>query len=200
MPLKAIIGLGNPGRRYAMTRHNMGFMILDAMASHEAINFFSSKIAEAETAVFPLTHDGKQTDIWLIKPMTYMNRSGEAVAPFLRYYRIAPQDAIVVHDDLDQPLGNMKFVKKGGSGGHNGIRSIIQHLGTDEFPRLKVGIGRPLPTIPVEQYVLMPFEPQELSLCQKVIGTADEALFWAITKGIDAAMNRFNKKSVEELT
>ncbi len=197
MPCRAIIGLGNPGSRYAMTRHNMGFITLDAMASHEAISFSSSKIAQAETAVFQLNIDGAKTDIHLIKPMTYMNRSGEAVAPFLRYYRIAPQDILVIHDDLDQPLGNMKFIQKGGAGGHNGVRSIIQYLGTNDFPRLKLGIGRPLPTITVEQYVLMPFEHQELPVCQQVIAQALKAVSLFLTKGLNAAMNQFKKKSVE---
>jgi PTH1 family peptidyl-tRNA hydrolase len=197
MPCRAIIGLGNPGPRYAMTRHNMGFITLDAMASHEAIGFSGSKIAQAETAAFQMDIDGMKTDIRLIKPMTYMNRSGEALAPFLRYYRIDSQEILVIHDDLDQPLGNMKFVKKGGAGGHNGVRSIIQYLGTDDFPRLKLGIGRPLPTIAVEQYVLMPFEPHELPVCQRVIATAVNAVFLFLTKGMNVAMNQFNKKSVE---
>jgi len=197
MPCRAIIGLGNPGPRYAMTRHNMGFITLDAMASHEAISFSSSKIAQAETTAFQMDIDGMKTDIRLIKPMTYMNRSGEALAPFLRYYRIDSQEILVIHDDLDQPLGNMKFVKKGGAGGHNGVRSIIQYLGTDDFPRLKLGIGRPLPTIAVEQYVLMPFEPHELPVCQRVIATAVNAVFLFLTKGMNVAMNQFNKKSVE---
>ncbi|MEZ0329744.1 MAG: aminoacyl-tRNA hydrolase [Dissulfuribacterales bacterium] len=197
MPCRAIIGLGNPGTRYAMTRHNMGFITLDAIASREAIGFSGSKIAQAETAVLQMDLAGTKTDIRLIKPMTYMNRSGEAVAPFLRYYRIDPQEILVIHDDLDQPLGNMKFAKKGGTGGHNGVRSIIQYLGVNDFPRLKLGIGRPMPTIPVEQYVLMPFEPHELPVCQRVIATAIEAVSLFLTKGIDAAMNQFNKKSVE---
>lgn len=197
MPCRAIIGLGNPGARYAMTRHNMGFITLDAMASHEAISFSGSKIAQAETAAFRMNIEGTKTDIQLIKPMTYMNRSGEAVAPFLRYYRITPQDILVIHDDLDQPLGNMKFVQKGGAGGHNGVRSIIQYLGTNDFPRLKLGIGRPLPTITIEQYVLMPFEHDELPVCQRVIAQAVEAVCLFLTKGLNAAMNQFNKKSVE---
>lgn len=197
MPCRAIIGLGNPGTRYAMTRHNMGFITLDAMASREAIGFSGSKIAQADTAALQMELAGTKTDIRLIKPMTYMNRSGEAVASFLHYYRIDPREILVIHDDLDQPLGNMKFVKKGGAGGHNGIRSIIQYLGVDDFPRLKLGIGRPMPTISVEQYVLMPFEPHELPVCQRVIATALEAVFLFLTKGIDAAMNQFNKKSVE---
>lgn len=197
MPCRAIIGLGNPGPHYAMTRHNMGFITLDAMASQEAINFSGSKIAQAQTAVLQLNMNGTKTDIHLIKPMTYMNRSGEAVAPFLRYYRIEPQDILVIHDDLDQPLGNMKFVQKGGAGGHNGVRSIIQYLGTNDFPRLKLGIGRPLPTIAVEQYVLMPFEHRELPVCQRVISMAVEAVYLFLAKGINAAMNQFNKKSVE---
>lgn len=197
MPCRAIIGLGNPGTRYAMTRHNMGFITLDAMASREAIGFSGTRIVQADTAVFQIDIGGAKTDIRLLKPMTYMNRSGEAVASFLHYYRIDPREILVIHDDLDQPLGNMKFVKKGGAGGHNGIRSIIQYLGVDDFPRLKLGIGRPMPTISVEQYVLMPFEPHELPVCQRVIATALEAVFLFLTKGIDAAMNQFNKKSVE---
>jgi len=197
MPCRAIIGFGNPGPRYAMTRHNMGFITLDAMASHEAISFSNSSIAQAETSLLPLNIQGEMVNIQLIKPMTYMNKSGESVAPILRYYRIEPQEILVIHDDLDQPLGNMKFVKKGGSGGHNGIRSLQQHLNTDAFPRLKLGIGRPLSAIPVEQYVLMPFEPHELPLVQQVIARAVEAVFLFLTKGMEAAMNQFNKKSVE---
>lgn len=156
-----IAGLGNPGSQYENNRHNIGFMFVDYLAVKHGLDWSRCK------------WDGllSRSSLWgarvcLIKPSAYMNRSGRAVAGVSNYYNIVPEDILVIHDDLDMSVGRIKLVKGGGTGGHNGIRSIVQDLGSTDFYRLKVGIGRPgnsdvHPDMPVEKYVLSDFSEQE---------------------------------------
>jgi PTH1 family peptidyl-tRNA hydrolase len=133
-----IVGLGNPGSKYEKTRHNAGYLALDYFADKTGGKFDSEKMQGIFGSI--RLSDRK---VYLVKPQTYMNRSGECVAQFSRYFDIAPENILVVHDDLDLNPGRIKIVSGGGAGGHNGIRSTIKHLGTDRFARLKIGIGRP---------------------------------------------------------
>jgi len=136
--MKLIAGLGNPGAEYANTKHNVGFMLIDALAEHLNASAwkedFSSSVAEARIG-------GEK--IFLVKPLTYMNNSGEAIGPMLSYYKLSSEDLIVVHDDMDIPVGTVRIRKKGSSGGHNGIKSILSHVDSEAFARVRIGIGRP---------------------------------------------------------
>ncbi len=191
---KIIVGLGNPGPKYEKTRHNIGFIVVDHLAEAYHLRFHSGKKSfKSETATGTIDH----SKVLLVKPLTFMNNSGEAVKAILDFYKSKPEDVLVVHDDLDLPLGRIRIVKKGGAGGHNGIRSIIAHVGTQNFPRLRIGIGRPQNEIPVENYVLSPFSRQERELLEKIIKTSTEAIITILRKGIDIAMNQFNGRIIE---
>jgi PTH1 family peptidyl-tRNA hydrolase len=190
-----VAGLGNPGLKYQNTRHNIGFMVLDLLADtyHEGFRRQDARqCLEAQ-----LTIAGKR--VVLIKPQTYMNRSGFALQKSAGYYKIAPEDILVVHDDLDLDLGRIKLVRGGGAGGHNGIRSIIEQLGTKAFPRLKVGIGRPTQPIPIDRFVLSPFSSDELQVVERVLEVARDAVVHFVENGIDSAMNRFNGMEIGTL-
>lgn len=184
-----VVGLGNPGRRYQGTRHNAGFMVLDRLQSRlpegTVRSRFQSEIRE--------TRDGDQR-IVLAKPQTFMNESGVAVAELARWYK-APRDRIlVVHDDLDLPFGAIRLRGDGSDGGHNGVASVIHHLRTTSFPRLRVGISRPAtgPTVP---YVLSPFSADEQRRLGAVIDlAADAAMAWR-REGLVPAMNQYNRKA-----
>lgn len=180
-----IFGLGNPGEQYQKTRHNIGFEIVDAIAASE--NFkkgpFKGQMASATSV---------QAGLKLIKPMTYMNLSGECVAQALTFFKLKPENLLVIYDDLDLPLGKLRFSQKGSAGGHRGIRSMIQHLKTDQFWRLKVGIGRPEHKGQVSNYVLGTFGLQEQELAEKMIDQAAKAAIYCLKEGINPAMNRFH--------
>ncbi len=134
----------------------------------------------------------------LIKPLTFMNRSGEAVRPVFNFYKIPIDNLLVVHDDLDMALGRLKFIKGGGSGGHKGVRSIITHIGNRDFHRLKIGIGRPRGPVPTDKYVLSPFHSEEASIMEKVLDISVKGLVFFMENGIAAAMNKFNGLRIEE--
>jgi len=182
-----VVGLGNPGKKYEKTRHNVGFMAVERVASRYGVGF-TSWDAASEYA----SHAIDSASLFFLKPLTYMNRSGEAVGPFARFYKIPPKNILVVHDDLDLPFGRMKFARGGGSGGHNGIRSIISSLGDKGFPRLKIGIGRPKGPIPVDKYVLSRFDSVEEKALDNLLDTAVDGIVCFIDEGIDSAMNNFN--------
>ncbi len=184
-----IVGLGNPGPKYVETRHNAGWHLLDMIVrDHENFTFNEKRgrglIARGELA-------GVKTA--LVKPQTYMNLSGEAVAPIARFYKVPPERILVAFDDVDLPTARLRLRPKGGAGGHKGMRSIIQHLGTDEFPRLRLGIGRPPGRMPVESYVLQKFKPDEWGEMQVTYQRGIEAIKTVLTDGIDIAMNQFNR-------
>lgn len=185
--MKLIVGLGNPGPRYARNRHNIGFQIVDAFAAEHGLHFdrfqFKARVADGHL-------DGCR--FLLAKPQTFMNLSGEAVQPLVSFYKINPADLLVVYDDLDLPLGRLRLRPFGGAGGHNGMRSIIHRLGSDRFPRLRVGIGRPPGAMDPADYVLQDFTPDEEAVMTSTRAAAVQAIAVWLREGLDAAMNRFN--------
>ena len=186
--IKLIVGLGNPGTRYARSRHNVGFMIVErvAHAHAHALRFarkrFNAEIAEGDLA---------GARVMIAKPQTYMNASGEAVGKLFAFYKIAPADLLVVYDDLDLPLGKMRLRPQGSAGGHHGMESIIARIGTSDFARLRVGIGRPNPDDDID-HVLGAFNRDERAAMDETFARAVEAIEVWVRDGIDATMNRFN--------
>lgn len=177
-----VIGLGNPGTRYQRTRHNMGFMVVDAYADLQRLSFKEGRFGFVAEAPWG----------WLLKPQTFMNLSGQAVGPFMQYYRLRPDQIVVVADDLDLPLGSLRIRRTGSSGGHNGLKSIIAALGTEAFARMRLGISRPPAPISVIDWVLMRFSEQEMSSVETVVERATKALDAILAEGLDYAMSRFN--------
>lgn len=190
-----VVGLGNPGPRYQLTRHNIGFLVVDALVQHlearAGADNFNSVIYDAKID----GDGGGKIDVKLIKPQTFMNLSGEAVQPLLAYYKVPLENLLVVHDDIDQPFGKMKLQKKRGHGGHNGIRNIHEKLGTDDYARLKLGVGRPPhPQMQVVDYVLQNFEKDKDSELADFIGLAGEAAMSFLIDGFDRAQTEFNSR------
>lgn len=185
--MKLIVGLGNPGRCYALTRHNLGFMVLDALAREE-------QIAIKHKQFTALCGQGliNQKKILLVKPQTYMNRSGEAVWELLNYYQEQIEDLIIVHDDFDLAWGNLRFKRSGGSGGHNGLKSITRMLNSDQYSRLKIGLGRPPAGWTSEAYVLAAFTSGEKKDLELIIQEAVQGLKVWCEKGLEEAMQKFN--------
>lgn len=180
-----LVGLGNPGRKYARTRHNIGFLVLDALAESLGAAFQEKddyRIASGSIG---------DEQVILLEPLTFMNRSGPPVRRILARKNIDPGHLIVVHDDLDIDAGKLKMRRKGSSGGHKGIESIIECLGTNEFVRVKIGIGRDMAML-VEDYVLSKFHRDELPLINEAIDRAVDAIHSIIHEGVDRAMNRFH--------
>ncbi len=187
--MKILVGLGNPGPLYERSRHNVGFLVVDRLAAVHHIPI-STKRYQALLGK-GLIHS---KEVVLIKPMTFMNRSGEAVQRALHFFGAGHEDLTVIHDDLDLPLGTLRFKTRGGDGGHLGVRSIIESLGANTFSRLKIGIGRPPRGTDPADYVLNPFGADEEAPLEEVIGQATEALKVMLLEGIQTAMNRFQKK------
>lgn len=190
-----IAGLGNPGAQYEKTRHNAGFLAVDSLADDAFVQLRTEKM-QGYYGSYRLA--GKQ--VFLLEPMTYMNRSGECIAQYARYFDIKPDNVLIIHDDLDLPAGRVKLVAGGGAGGHKGILSTIQHLGTKDFPRMKIGIGRPgngseNPSIPVEKYVLSRFSDEQWQILQDSLSLVAEGVTLFVEQGITAAMNRVNAKA-----
>lgn len=188
--MKVVVGLGNPGSKYQVTKHNCGFMVLDEIAYREKSTFNKEQFT-ADTSEFFLNGE----KIILVKPLTFMNESGRAVAPLLDYYRVAIEDLLVIYDDLDLNPGTIRLRTKGSAGGHNGVKSLQQYLANQPFNRIRVGIGRPLPGQTVVSHVLSPFAkdiyPEMNSAIKKA---ADAALFWCSGQPFSEAMNRYNSK------
>jgi PTH1 family peptidyl-tRNA hydrolase len=184
--LRVIAGLGNPGEKYANTKHNIGFMITAALARK-----YSIKSSYKFDGLYGDYFFGGEK-IMIFQPMKYMNRSGQPIQKILKYYEIPPENLLVIHDDLDLDLGTIRFKKGGGSGGHNGIKSIIERIGTDDFKRLKVGIGRPPENIPVSDYVLSKFQGEEKDIAKNVIEKSVSAVELMLKEDIHKAMNKFN--------
>lgn len=185
--MKLIVGLGNPGQAYARTRHNVGFQCVDALAAKHNISFDKKSMN---------AHWGKGTiagkDVLLAKPQTFMNLSGKSVGEMVRFYKLDPkQDLLVIYDEMDLPLGKMRFRPNGSSGGQNGIKNILELLGTQDVQRLRVGIGRP-PQGTARDRVLNNFGPNEVPVIEEVYQRVSEAVEVWLTEGITAAMNRFN--------
>ncbi len=182
-----IVGLGNPGLAYRHNRHNVGFMVADTLADKLEIPLKRVKF-KAQIG------NGKLGDIPIIigKPLTFMNNSGEAVAPLVRYFKVPLERLLVIHDDMDLPLGTLRMRPSGGSAGHNGMLSIFDKLGTNAIPRLRVGIGRPPGRMDPAGYVLQDFPRSEEELLSMVIAQACEAALAFITTGLEKAMNTYN--------
>ena len=182
--IRLVAGLGNPGAEYERTRHNIGFMVLDRLAADSRVPWERSARWGAYWA--------KADQLLLVKPMTYMNRSGLPLAAVAQFYKIEPTEIFPVFDDMAIPLGRLRIRLDGGTGGHNGLDSIITTLGTDQIPRLRVGIGG-APEASAVDHVLGRFLEEEMSVVEKTIVRAVEAVKWAIDKGVLSAMNTFNK-------
>lgn len=184
-----IVGLGNPGDKYLDTRHNVGFMLLDNIVKKLDIKFTEDKIFKSEIASTFLNGE----KIYFVKPTTFMNKSGEAVHALLTYYSIDPSNLLIVYDDLDMAVGKIRFRQKGSAGGHNGIKSIIKHLGSQEFDRVKIGIGRPEGNIPVHHHVLTRFEDDDYIEIGLALEKVEKAIqFYLEEKDFSKIMQRFN--------
>ncbi|MEP7014918.1 MAG: aminoacyl-tRNA hydrolase [Verrucomicrobiota bacterium] len=182
--IRLIAGLGNPGSEYAGTRHNIGFMVLDQMGIQSGSAWEKSAKWEALSA--------KNGGALLVKPMSFMNRSGHPLFAIAQFYKIAAAEMLVVLDDMALPLGRIRIRTGGGAGGHNGLESVIMQFGTEEIPRLRIGIGQPPPQGSVD-YVLGRFFEEERPVVRSAIDSAVEAVKCAIDNGLDSAMNKFNK-------
>lgn len=185
--MKMIIGLGNPGKEYAQTKHNVGFMVIDAIA--DDLNVAVEK-KHCQALTQTANWDGQK--ILLVKPQTFMNLSGQAVMELLHYYNDRIDDLLVIHDDLDLPPGQLRFKQGGGAGGHNGIKNIIAHLNSNDFDRLKIGIGRG--TYDTKDYVLTPFHGENKKAIDEAVQIAVGAVKTWLDEGIGPAMNRYNVK------
>lgn len=186
---RLIIGLGNPGDRYAETKHNVGFMLVDKIVKREGIHFTHDKIFQAEIATTFINGE----KIYFVKPTTFMNESGKAVHALLTYYGLEVSDILVIYDDLDMTVGKIRFRHKGSAGGHNGIKSIIKYLGTQEFDRIKVGIGRPKQGMTVVQHVLSQFDTEDRIALELTLDKLDKAVnFYLEEDDLDTIMRKFN--------
>jgi PTH1 family peptidyl-tRNA hydrolase len=187
-----IVGLGNPGRKYRGNRHNIGFIAVDALAA--AYKIESSKVQNKA-----IVGNGRiqNQNVIIAKPQTYMNNSGDSVGPLARYYKVPPENVLVIYDELDLPFGTIRLREKGGAGGHNGMKSVINHLG-QEFPRVRLGIGRPPGQMPVPAYVLQDFGKDDLPLLDDVLNEAVRAIETYLRDGIQLAMSRHNGNLVSE--
>lgn len=184
--MKLIIGLGNVGAKYMFTRHNVGFMLVDKIAMDNSVTFKENSKLKSLIAKFTADEE-----IMLVKPTTYMNLSGEAMRAVIDYYKISPEDMIIVYDDLSLNLGKIRFRANGSDGGHNGIKSIIQHLGSKNFARLKIGIG-PQPPIPSEAFVLQNFDKDSLEELKTILSTSEEAIDFYFKNGIEKTQCKYN--------
>ncbi|MBM4145394.1 MAG: aminoacyl-tRNA hydrolase [Nitrospira sp.] len=180
-----IAGLGNPGRKYERTRHNVGFMVIEEFACRNNIDLRDKKTFRIGRG----SADGN--DILLVKPLLYMNLSGHVIQDMLRKFSIEPANLIVIHDDLDMETGKLRIRKTGSSGGHKGIESIIDNTGSRDFLRVKIGIGRE-EGMPAEDYVLRKFRREELAAMKEAIQKAADVIYSIITEGVDKTMNRYN--------
>lgn len=186
--MKVIAGLGNPGKKYQQTRHNVGFMVVDRLAAKHRIRIGKRQY---HSLVSDWLTNGEKA--LLVKPQTYMNHSGDAVRSLRRDLGAEPKDFIVVHDDLDLPLGRIRIRHKGGAGGHRGVTSILEALGDQNFLRVRVGIGRPPQGVDPTDYVLESFLPEETDLLGEVVSKAAEAVEALLEQGPHRAMELFNR-------
>jgi PTH1 family peptidyl-tRNA hydrolase len=195
LPEKLVVGLGNPGRRYADTRHNLGWRVIDELARAWRLEDEKVRCGGLLLAGGAVTRKRAQRpsgNVQLFKPLTYMNESGCAVADLVRECGVDLRDILVVLDDLNLPLGLLRMRAGGSAGGHRGVESVMLHLGTEEFPRLRLGIG-PLPAEgPGRDFVLSPFEPEEVPLVERLIEQAARAAECWVKEGLEAAMCRYN--------
>jgi len=188
-----IAGLGNPGPEYKDTRHNIGFRVIDLLSRELGVRLESKRFQSRNTRT-----KLQEKDIILLCPMTYMNLSGSAVRSCADYYKIDKEHILVVHDDLDLPVGRIKVTKHGGAGGHKGVQSIIDHLGGTKFPRVRIGIGRPRYNESTEDFVLSPFYKDQRDAIERMIQSALEACRLVITDSVESAMNQINSQNPKD--
>jgi len=192
--VRLIVGLGNPGKRCSLSRHNMGFLVLETLAKRENINIgskkFDSCFGKGVISGIPVV---------LAKPQTFMNLSGVAVGKLVRFFKIDVEDLIVVHDDLDLPCGEIRIKAGGGDGGHKGLISVVDHLGGSEFVRVRLGIGKPAQKEMTEGYVLERFSEEGLKELPHIMARAYEAVVEVLSSGAQAAMNKFNVRVSKKL-
>lgn len=190
--MRAIIGLGNPGPQYQKTRHNAGFWVIDVLAERWGIPLTCSAPSAFASQLGQGQHNG--ASVVLVQPQTYMNRSGEAAARIRDFYQLAVSDFLILHDDLDLPLGRIRIKRGGGgAGGNRGVASLIEILGSKDFPRVKIGVGRPPDHIPVVDFVLQRFTPQEEASMLGAAQRAADAVEAILARGIQQAMDGFNR-------
>lgn len=182
-----IVGLGNPGREYRETRHNIGFMLLDRLAVK-----LDARFSRLQSKALATSISYSERRIILAKPQTFMNLSGQAVQGLVRFYKLPLTNLLVAHDDLDLPPGTIRIRPAGGSAGQKGMESIIERLGTDEFARLRLGIGRPPGQMQAPDYVLQEFSDAEMLVISETLNRAADAVLTFVTAGLDAAMNKYN--------
>lgn len=182
-----LVGLGNPGREYLWNRHNAGFMVIDRLAVRLGARGMR---LQSKAIVMAATHD--QHKLILAKPQTYMNLSGQSVQGLIHFYRLPLERVLVIYDELDLPFGVIRLRPAGGAGGHNGVASIIERLGRQDFPRLRIGIGRPPGRMEAADYVLQDFSREETALLSEILDRAAEAALTFVAEGLEAAMNKFN--------
>ncbi|WP_040206562.1 aminoacyl-tRNA hydrolase [Neobacillus jeddahensis] len=186
--MKLFVGLGNPGKQYDQTRHNIGFEVIDSLSNQLSIPLNQSKLK----GLYGMgVHNGEK--IVLLKPLTYMNLSGESIRAVVEYYQIELEDLVVIYDDLDLPVGKIRLRQKGSPGGHNGIKSTVAHLGTQQFNRIRIGIDRPQPGMSVPDYVLGRFRSEERPLTEEAVRkSADACVAW-LEKPFLQVMNEYNQ-------
>lgn len=182
-----LIGLGNPGRQYSDTRHNVGFMLIDRLAVR--LNARGMKV-QSKAIVTSAVYEGRK--LILAKPQTYMNLSGQSAQGLLNFYKLPMENMLIAHDDLDIPFGTIRIRPKGGPGGQGGMASTIEQLGTKDFPRLRIGIGRPPGRMDPAAYVLQDFKREEMKILSEIIDRAADAALEFVMNGLDKAMNKFN--------
>jgi PTH1 family peptidyl-tRNA hydrolase len=190
--LKLLVGLGNPGPDYARSRHNVGFLVADEVARQVGARFtlrkFAAEIAEAEA---------RGERVWIVKPQIYMNHSGESVGPALRYWKLSLEDLVVVHDDLELEPFRVQVKVGGGHGGHNGVRSVNAHVGSPDYPRVRLGVGRPPEAVDPADWVLGRFTRAEEAELEASVRLAAGAAWAVVEDGVVKAMNQFNRRTAE---
>ena len=186
--MKIIVGLGNPGNEYSETRHNVGFMAVDALADQWGIHLWKKR-----NQALVAEYRGGDEPVLLVKPQTFMNLSGVAVGELARWYKVAVEDIIVIFDDMDLPIGRLRLRMKGSSGGHRGIESLLTHLDKDTFARIRIGIDRPPTGWQVVDYVLSRFTAEQQPMLSEAVKRAAEAATSIVGQGMNKAMNLYNK-------
>ncbi len=189
--MKLVVGLGNPGRQYAGTRHNVGFDVLNLLAERHRLDWESAP-ADALIAKW------RAASVLLAKPMTFVNLSGQAIGDLLRFYKIELPDLFVIVDDVNLELGRLRTRASGSAGGHNGLKSVIAAFGTEDFARLRVGVGRGDARRDLADHVLAKFDPEERTIVAEAVGRAADAAELFVAEGVEPVMNRFNRKEDAE--
>ncbi|MBN1192670.1 MAG: aminoacyl-tRNA hydrolase [Coriobacteriia bacterium] len=184
---RMVVGLGNPGEEYENTRHNVGFMVVDLLAENLRVSYWKDE-AGAKVGLVRFGDD----DLVLVKPQTFMNLSGKAVAKLAQTYEVEPRDVVIVHDDLDLPEENVRVKRGGGHGGHNGLRSLAESLGTGDFARVRIGIGRPPGRQDPSDFVLEPMRREVAERLAEMVPHAAQAVIHVLESGVDSAMQEYN--------